>query len=232
VYAAPTSYLVADILADRGARVLSFGLENPLATRVPAAVKTGTSKDMRDNWCVGFTTRYTVGVWVGNFSGAPMHDVSGVTGAAPIWRDVIHYLHANDAPPALTVPPGLVRESVRFDPPLEAERDEWFLRGTEMALVSSGASGTVASPRIRYPSPDTIIALDPDLPPGRQRVIFEAAPVVPGLAWRLDNATLADTRGRASWIPQPGRHTLELTDASGGVVSRVQFEVRGDPGPQ
>ena len=60
---------------------------------IASAAKTGTSKDMRDNWCVGWTARYTVGVWVGNFSGAPMHDVSGVTGAAPIWRDVVHWLH-------------------------------------------------------------------------------------------------------------------------------------------
>ena len=57
--------------------------ESALATRFFSAVKTGTSKEMRDNWCVGFSERYTVGVWVGNASGAPMHDVSGVTGAAP-----------------------------------------------------------------------------------------------------------------------------------------------------
>ncbi len=49
-------------------------------------MKTGTSKDMRDNWCIGFTDRYTVGVWVGNASGEPMHDVSGVSGAAPVWQ--------------------------------------------------------------------------------------------------------------------------------------------------
>ena len=45
-------------------------------------VKTGTSKDMRDNWCVGYTDRFTVGVWVGNASGEAMHDVSGISGAA------------------------------------------------------------------------------------------------------------------------------------------------------
>ena len=43
-------------------------------------MKTGTSKEMRDNWCVGFSRRYTVGVWVGNFSGEPMRNVSGITG--------------------------------------------------------------------------------------------------------------------------------------------------------
>ena len=225
------SFVIADILADRGARALTFGLENPLATRVRSAVKTGTSKDMRDNWCVGFTTRYTVGVWVGNFSGAPMRDVSGVTGAAPIFRELVAFLHAADVPAADAPPPGLVRASVRFDPAVEPERDEWFLRGTEMALVRGTETGTATTPRIRYPAPDTVIAIDPDLPSGRQRVVFEAAPAVPGLTWRLDDAALPDERGRALWTPRPGRHTLALADATGRVVSRVTFEVRGDPLP-
>jgi penicillin-binding protein 1C len=229
VFGGPASFVVTDILADRGARALAFGLENPLATRVRSAVKTGTSKDMRDNWCVGFTTRYTVGVWVGNFSGAPMRDVSGVTGAAPIWRDVIHFLHAAEAPANAAAPPGLVRAAVSFDPPVEAERDEWFLRGTEMTVVRGSGSGTGTTPRIRYPSPATVIALDPDVPAGRQRVVFEAAPVVPGLQWRLDDAVLADTRGRAAWTPRPGPHTLVLEDATGRALSSVAFEVRGDP---
>ncbi|MBA5845283.1 hypothetical protein, partial [Escherichia coli] len=69
--------------------VRTFGFDNPLATRFFSAVKTGTSKDMRDNWTVGFTSRYTVGVWVGNADGSPMWDVSGVTGASPVWSAVV-----------------------------------------------------------------------------------------------------------------------------------------------
>ena len=56
---------------------------------------------------------------------------------------------------------------------------------------------------------------------------FEAAPAIPGLAWRLDDTVLPDERGRAVWIPRPGRHTLALEDASGRALSRVAFEVRG-----
>jgi penicillin-binding protein 1C len=170
---------------------------------------------MRDNWCVGFTTRFTVGVWVGNFSGAPMRDVSGVSGAAPIWRDVIHFLHAADVPPPAPVPSGLVHESVRFEPPLEAERDEWFLRGTEMAVVKSSATGAASTPRIRYPSPDTIIALDPDLPPGRQRVVFEAAPIVPGLGWRSTARRLPTCAGaRAGFHNRGGTRSSSPTRAA------------------
>jgi penicillin-binding protein 1C len=57
------------------------------------ACKTGTSTDFRDNWAMGYTPEFTVGVWVGNFSGAPMREVSGVTGAAPVMHDVMEYLH-------------------------------------------------------------------------------------------------------------------------------------------
>ena len=79
IYSPATAFLISDILADRASRATTFGLENALATRFWSAVKTGTSKDMRDNWCVGYTSRFTVGVWVGNFCGASMHDVSGIT---------------------------------------------------------------------------------------------------------------------------------------------------------
>jgi penicillin-binding protein 1C len=85
-------------------------------------------------------------------------------------------------------------------------------------------------PRIRYPAADTVIALDPDIPPGAQRVVFEASPAIEGLQWRLDGATLADTdaRGRADWAPAPGKHTLALVDPDGRMLSVVAFEVRGN----
>ena len=234
MFGAAASYIIADILSDRGARALSFGLENPLATRVWSAAKTGTSKDMRDNWCVGFTSRYTVGVWVGNFSGAPMRDVSGVTGAAPIWRDIVHRLHAADPSGRPAAPSGLLRVSVWFDPAVEPERREWFLRGTEMSVIESKRGGSAPgdaslAPRIRYPAADMVIALDPDIPVGAQRVVFEASPALAGSRWRLDGTTLSDSdaRGRADWTPASGRHTLTLEDSDGVPLSTVSFEVRG-----
>jgi penicillin-binding protein 1C len=232
VYSREAAFVVADILADRGARAVTFGLENPLATRVWSAAKTGTSKDMRDNWCVGFTSRYTVGVWVGNFSGAPMRDVSGVTGAAPIWRDIVHRLHRAEPslPPA--APRGVSRGDVVFEPGVEPARGEWFLRGTESEVVrdvATAGSLVATTPRIRYPAEDTIIALDPDIPPGAERIVFEASPALPGLRWRVDDSLLPDAGGRADWQPLPGRHRLVLEDEGGKLLSRVGFEVRGNP---
>src|SRR3546814_19511390 len=90
---AEAAWIVGDILSDRQARARTFGLESVLSTPFWTAVKTGTSKDMRDKWCLGWSDRYTVGVWVGNSGGASMGDVAGVSGAGPIWHDLMSHFH-------------------------------------------------------------------------------------------------------------------------------------------
>ncbi|QLA83751.1 penicillin-binding protein 1C [Acidovorax sp. JMULE5] len=261
---ARAAFIVGDILSDGNARARTFGTDSVLATRFWTAVKTGTSKDMRDNWAVGWSERYTVGVWVGNASGAAMHDVSGTSGAAPIWSAVMGFLHAREPSRAPKAPVGLARTAVRFGPvapqpgspdprggdqPLEAAREEWFVQGTQQAFFAidsvaisaypSSASGqndpkksapdAAASPaglppRITAPAPGTIIALDPDIPPARQRLQFTATGNA--VQWRLDGKTLG--RGpRVAWLPWPGRHVVQLTDAQGKVLDEVRLEVRG-----
>ena len=69
VFSRESAFIVTDVLADNNARTRTFDFDSPLDTRMFSAVKTGTSKDMRDNWTVGFTSRYTVGVWGGNADG-------------------------------------------------------------------------------------------------------------------------------------------------------------------
>lgn len=86
------SYLLADILADDGARAASFGLDSYLRFEFPVAIKTGTSSDYRGNCTLGFTPEFTVGVWVGNPDGSPMQGVTGVTGAAPFLHEVFEHL--------------------------------------------------------------------------------------------------------------------------------------------
>jgi penicillin-binding protein 1C len=81
-----TAFLVTDILADNAARTPAFGANSPLVISRPAAVKTGTTSDFRDNWTVGYTRYLVAGVWAGNSDGRPMRNASGVTGAAPIWN--------------------------------------------------------------------------------------------------------------------------------------------------
>ena len=226
------SFVVADILADRSARIHTFGLDSLLATSYWSAVKTGTSKDMRDNWCIGFSRRYTVGVWVGNARGLPMQDVSGVSGAAPVWREVLDHLEKGQGGEPPPPPAGLVRQRVVFEPALEPPRQEWFLAGTERQRVvalnpghpgrdAENLQGDGPARRIAYPGQGTVIALDPDIPLARQRIRLRSEPA--GSArWRLNGREVGEL-----WLPQPGAHRLELLDGSGAVVDQVAFQVRG-----
>jgi penicillin-binding protein 1C len=226
VISTEAAFVVSDILADPAARALTFGLASPLATRYPASVKTGTSKDMRDNWAVGYTDRYTVGVWVGNFSGAPMHDVSGITGAAPVWREVMDYLQEGVAPARREPPPGLVRQRVAYAGGLEPARDEWFVAGTESAVVTPVA--TVAGrARIESPANGAIYAIDPDIPAGRQRVTLTARGAGRGARFVLDDGQRVAAETPFLWLPSPGRREVVLVDGKGKELDRVRFEVRG-----
>lgn len=222
----PAAYIVADILSDPLARSVTFGLENPLSSRHWAAVKTGTSKDMRDNWCVGFTDRYTIAVWVGNFDGGAMHDVSGVTGAAPIWLELVNFLHRRFASSEPRPAQGLLRMRVDYEAVIEPPRDELFLPGTQVARVAA-KSAAASRGTISYPGNGSIIALDPDIPDSVQRVRFLASAAAPAHRWRLDGEDLGGAGTAAFWNPRPGRHELSLVDGEGAEIDRVRFEVRG-----
>ncbi|WP_428564725.1 penicillin-binding protein 1C [Ramlibacter sp.] len=227
------AFIVGDILSDPNARSRTFGTDSLLGTRFWTAVKTGTSKDMRDNWAVGWSQRYTVGVWVGNADGAAMHDVSGTSGAAPVWADVMRHLHRDEPRRAPVPPTSVVSTSVVFGDALEAPRSEWFLPGTQQPLFAvardaASSRATDGAAFIRQPAAGAIIALDPDIPPDRQRLHFAAGGVGPrsALRWRIDGKEFA--RGNAAaWLPWPGRHRVQLVDAAGAVLDEVRIEVRG-----
>ena len=89
------AFLTTDILSDNRARTAAFGLASPLEISQPAAVKTGTTSDWRDNWTIGYTKHLVAGIWAGNSDGRPMRSASGVTGAAPIWHDFMQAVLAD-----------------------------------------------------------------------------------------------------------------------------------------
>jgi penicillin-binding protein 1C len=239
------AFIVGDILSDTQARARTFGPDSVLGTHFWSAVKTGTSKDMRDNWAVGWSQRYTVGVWVGNASGAPMWDVSGTTGAAPIWAAVMNHLHTTQTSRAPQPPAGVVQVAVQFEKPgsaaVEASRKEWFLAGTQQpsfAMHSVAADAHYSGPggqkhaqlsgkqtaRITAPTTGTIIALDPDIPPKNQRVSFQADSG--NLRWLMDGKVFAKG-ANAQWLPWPGRHVVQIANTNGQVLDEVRLEVRG-----
>lgn len=129
------AWLIADILSDPVARAESFGLNSPLNLPFRTAAKTGTSTDFRDNWTLGYTPDFTVGVWVGCFNNRPLDKVSGAIGAAPIFRNVMIDLHHEREPRWYDTPASAVRIAVDSlngkIPANSAKRshEEWFVHG-------------------------------------------------------------------------------------------------------
>ncbi len=115
------AFLVTDILSDNVARTPAFGANSPLKLSQPAAAKTGTTSDWRDNWTVGYTPYLAAGVWAGNSDGRPMKNTTGLTGAAPIWHDFMEGVLAN---PALLATLGAPADPAAwaFVPPTDMER--------------------------------------------------------------------------------------------------------------
>ncbi len=132
------AWLIADILSDEKARVEAFGFNSPLQLPFRAAAKTGTSTDFRDNWTIGYTPEFTVGVWVGRFDNRPLNKISGAIGAAPIFHRVMVRLHEDREPTWYPTPENAVQQRVdrvsgRLAGPSELPdsrtRTEWFVGG-------------------------------------------------------------------------------------------------------
>jgi penicillin-binding protein 1C len=162
----------------------------------------------------------------------------------------MNYLHKTQPSRAPKPPAGVVHMQVQFAapdakantaPPLEAARAEWFVQGTQQAsfAIYSGAvsvhptrargqnvsnASDKQAARITAPTTGTIIALDPDIPPNRQRVSFAAEGS--NLRWLMDGKPFAKGAS-AQWLPWPGRHVVQIADAKGAVLDEVRLEVRG-----
>lgn len=231
VFSQAASWIIGDILSDRHARAITFGLDSALSTPFWSAVKTGTSKDMRDNWTVGWSSHYTVGVWVGNSSGASMRDITGVSGAGPIWHDVMQYLHRSLPSHAPAMVPGVRAQTIHFQDHLEPDRLEYFLAGTEMKQIRL-AQRLQAQSRwfIESPADQMIIALDPDIPLDKQKVLLQAQQLGgdkdQSLTWRVNGVEMSHENPYPLAI-LPGRYRIELLQSSAQVVDSVSIQVRG-----
>ncbi len=130
------AFLITDILSDNAARIPAFGAGSVLNLGRPAAAKTGTTTDFRDNWTVGYTPNLVTGVWVGNADNTPMVDVSGISGAGPIWNEFMRRVLRGQPEVEFTVPDGVVRAEVCAasgllpTPACPKTRWDWFIDGT------------------------------------------------------------------------------------------------------
>jgi 1A family penicillin-binding protein len=134
------AFIISDILADNNARLAEFGDNSEL--KIPGqivSVKTGTTNDFRDNWTIGYTPSVLVAAWVGNDDNSQMSGlVSGITGAAPIWNDIMSQLLKGRTPEPMSRPPDVIQKSFCSDTGLLPggatpcpTRFEYILKGTE-----------------------------------------------------------------------------------------------------
>ncbi|TNE88920.1 MAG: penicillin-binding protein 1C [Deltaproteobacteria bacterium] len=232
VYPPMAVWQVADVLSDPVARAPGFGRDSVLARAYPAAAKTGTSTGFRDNWTAGFTDRWVVGVWVGNFDGSPMGDVSGITGAGPIWAATMDLATGGESrpfdPPGATIErqtcalsgltpgahcPRTHDHRVPADSPAPATCDwhdacgvrwpaEYLGWATERGLLGACQGGGAGA--IAYPTDGAVLYVDPRLPAAHQRVpLRAAAPAGARATWHVDGRAIAEVDAESTALWTP-----------------------------
>ncbi len=247
---------IADILSDNSARTLSFGINSALRFDYPVACKTGTSTDFRDNWTVGFTPEFSVGVWVGNFDGAPMHEVSGVTGAGPILHGIFDHLHATRGTSWYPTPSRIVERKVhpltgkllsendargvheKFAPdnlPSPEQPGDYDADGN--AKLGSEYSEWLASAENSLGHTSTLSELHITSPlPGSVYLVDPDVhssgqiPLVASgsgkLVWTSDSLQCIEVDGHVVAEAKDGEHRLQVTDAETGRSAEVRVVVR------
>ncbi|MFP4081407.1 MAG: penicillin-binding protein 1C [Candidatus Aminicenantes bacterium] len=241
------SFILTHILSDPDARIPSFGYHSALNVPFPCAAKTGTSKDFRDNWTVGYTPKHTVGVWVGNFDGKPMHRVSGITGCGPLFKDVMLLVEKKDPGGRFEEPEKLVHRRICPQTGKLASvscpgyREEIFIQGTEphhicsfhqKDLISSKSEHFTSvqdkSSELRVTSPQDgdIFKIDPVLHRRYQAVKLEVS--FPGhtrierVEWWANSQKIGESAFPFSflWPLKPGFYTIKATAREGGLESQ------------
>jgi penicillin-binding protein 1C len=208
------------------------------------AAKTGTSKDFRDNWTVGYSRKFSVGVWVGNFEGEPMHNVSGISGCGPLFKDIMLLLQEKEPGMEFPEPDGLIRADVC---PLSGQKPtgscpavatEVFVDGTEPrdpcpyhtenpgAPVTAGGAGNPPGPsrfEIAFPRDGDTFKLDPVLRKEHQRIKLRAsvpkAERISRIEWWVNGSKVGDAESPSFslfWNLRPGSYTIKATAVGDG----------------
>lgn len=232
--------IITDILSDPRARLLEFGDGGLLRFPAQTAVKTGTSSDYRDAWCVAYDGRHVVGAWMGALGGQAMDGVTGSIGPALLVRSVFGLLASRQPPRPLRLSPALTAQAVRDAD--GSERMEWFAPGTAApagaATERAVGRDQAGPPRLLLPFDGLQLAIDPRVPPELQALEFSLAGLDAGTAageadsagivWIVDRREVATTVvGRWQWPLSRGEHTASARAGDGRwQTPSVSFRVK------
>jgi penicillin-binding protein 1C len=239
-----TAALISHALSDPNARAAEFGRDSVLNLPVQTAIKTGTSSDYRDAWSVGFDSRYTVGIWMGNLDQTPTRGVTGSIGPALLLRSVFAWLNRDRDTRPLYLSPQLTRRTVCVPSPLAAPgdcivRDEWFDPAHVTVAHAGQATGQPAETvdelvalKLRQPTPGLELAFDPRLPAASQafRFLIDGADDGDRVEWLIDGEPSVADGADYLWPVSRGTHSVEARVHRDGIliaeVSSVEFRVR------
>jgi membrane peptidoglycan carboxypeptidase len=194
------AWLVSDILSDDAARLTGFGLNSILKLDRVAAVKTGTTTNFHDNWTIGYTPDLVVGVWVGNSNYEAMHNVTGLTGAAPIWHEVMRTVLEGKPDKPFVQPDGLVQVEICDlsgllpTPACPHIKKEWFIEGTQPTEADSFYK------QVWIDSGTNLLADNLTLPERRRQIVV------------LDIPIEAQAWARSQGLPLLADYSLESTE--------------------
>ncbi len=244
VVAPEIHHIISDILSDDRARAAAFGFNSVLTLPDrPVAAKTGTTDNIRDTWTLGYTPQLAVGVWVGNTDNSPMEDLSGLSGAAPIWNAVMLKYHEGKPVEWYQEPAGVVAETVcspsglQVTPHCQRTKEEWFVNGTQpdipdnvwQAFEIDKATGQLVT--AATPSENREIRYYQILPIEAQDWIIETdLPQPPSLPKGFSSAV--DNQAFAILQPESNQYVSSVLEVTGFVRDSGIRSWRLDLGPQ
>ncbi|MEE8573840.1 MAG: transglycosylase domain-containing protein [Thermodesulfobacteriota bacterium] len=244
--------LISSILSDPQARTLEFGRGNLLNFPIQTAVKTGTSNDYRDAWAVGFTHRYTVGVWMGNLGNSAMQNISGSTGPALVLRAIFSELGRRAEPRPLYISSKLRKTDIcritgLLSTPECPSAAEWFRTGNLPKKECAVHAGVGEEPRVLtaratkrrikllQPSPGMQMALDPRIPDEVEAFALKLSDFATPerVDWMIDSSVVGTTNGKKEflWHPTRGSHLVSARVWQRGATvatetPKVRFHVK------
>lgn len=241
------SSIIGDILSDPHARRREFGVDGLLRFPVETAIKTGTATDYRDAWALGYSSNFTVGVWMGNMNRSSMQEITGARGPALVLRSVLAELERERESKDLFRSPNLDHRAVcplsgLLAGPTCPQIGELFVPGTAPhkvcghAHTSPHAAGEVRPQHleISMPTPGLNIARDPRIPDSAEKLLFELRDSkLPGdIHWIVDGVEVGVAKlgyQGYQWILSPGRHIVQAkcdTEDAHLESAKVGFWVR------
>lgn len=231
------AYLISDILSDRYARMRAFGAQSVLDIDRPAAVKTGTTTDWRDNWTVGYTPDRVVGVWVGNADGQSMEQISGITGAGPVWQQVMLAAHRGLPPRPFARPDGIVEVAICAEGGMlpsstcPATRLERFIAGTQPMQPDTTHVAVAIDPHrhcrvnVNYPREQAVVRIFRILPPEAEAWALDAG--VPRIPRQSCGPITQDASTITHHVPQT-KHLPALVHPASGATYTISPGVPRD----